>query len=167
MEFKRQIYEVNWKRLALMLLPVRLRQPRLSALLHSLMAGVAAVHALFTNFKKETAYKLTITGQVCYLQKMLNDYFDYSDRRIVIGDIPLDEKPAMYLKSEGDVNGLITYKEGEATAEYGWMMSYEAGDDGGLFTVTLPTGLVYDENKMRGLLDYYKIPTAQYKLIEV
>lgn len=167
MEFKRNIYKFDVKQFAAQLLPVKLRGPKLQALVRSLVSPVEYVNAAFVNFKKEQEYELTITGQVCYLQKMLNDFFDYSDRRILVEDVPVSDQYALYLKSEGPEKGLVTYLNGEADPEYTFILSDELGGEGGYFLVKVPAGLVYDVERMKALLNKYKLPTTAYNIVEV
>ncbi|HRB60884.1 MAG TPA: hypothetical protein PK327_08015 [Niabella sp.] len=167
MEFGRKIYTVNVGRLAKMLLPVKLRQPLLLALQEALFSALEWLYCRFTNYKKKISWELTITPQVCYLQGMLNDLFDYTDRRIVVTEVELALQPALYLKSEGTIKGQITYKEAEDEAEWFWAMADEVVSEGGYFVVEVPAGLVYDANKMRSYINKYKLPTTSYNINEV
>ena len=112
-------------------------------------------------------YELTITPQTCYLQKMLNDFFDYTARRIVIEDVIPGEQPALYLKSEGEEKGLITYLQGEAPAGYFFATTEELQSEGGYFIVKVPVILVYNRRFMEAKLNHYKLPTTTYNIIEV
>lgn len=165
--FRHNIYTLDVKKLALQLLPVKLRQPRLIALLNALISPIENLYARFINYKKSIEYELTITGQVCYLQKLMNDFFDYSNRRIVIEDVDINEQPALYLKTEGLDKGLITFKEGEASADYFFPTQQEATGEGGYFVVKVPAGLIYNVDKMKALLNKYKLPTTAFNIIEV
>src|SRR5205085_605358 len=81
------------------------------------------LHAQFLKYRDAKNYQLIISPQVCYLERMLNDRFDSSLRRIKIDDavwhLPWflyqeDElKPqALFLESENKPKAL--YTEGES-----------------------------------------------------
>ena len=79
-------YEVDFKRLALLLLPTLLRRSGIYGVILAAVAPLSALHALFMQFRERTNYRLTHNGQVCYLRAALNDMFDPLERRIRIDD---------------------------------------------------------------------------------
>lgn len=70
------IYNINFKRLLINLLPTFLRQPVIYGMLH---AGAVVLgdttYQSFTDARAEHNYKLNHNGQVCYLRAVLNDAF--------------------------------------------------------------------------------------------
>lgn len=77
-------YDVNFKRLAVLLLPTVLRRPRLSALATVLMAPLSRMSLELKDYREAKAYRLRYNGQTCYLRAILNDRFDPDERRIEI-----------------------------------------------------------------------------------
>lgn len=70
------IYNINFPRLLINLLPTFLRQPVIYGILHA--AGTvleSKTYKSFTAARKEHNYKLNHNGQVCYLRAVLNDAF--------------------------------------------------------------------------------------------
>lgn len=69
-------YEVNIKRFALLLLPTFWRKPLLATLAYAMVSPLGYLHTRFVLFRRDTVYRLTHNGQVCYLRAVLNDQFD-------------------------------------------------------------------------------------------
>ena len=77
-------YEVNIKRFALLLVPTFWRRPILATLAYAMVSPLGYLHTRFVLFRRDTVYRLTHNGQVCYLRAVLNDQFDPIERRITI-----------------------------------------------------------------------------------
>lgn len=81
-----ETFNINIKRLALLVLPTWLRRPLVGALIY---AGVTTLGRLAQDLRKyriTTRYRLRHNGQVCKLRGVLNDEFDPELRRITIED---------------------------------------------------------------------------------
>lgn len=74
-------YDVNFKRLALLLLPTFWRRPLFAAMAYAAVSPLQYLHTRFILWKRESDYRLEHNGQVCYLRALLNDKFDPIDRR--------------------------------------------------------------------------------------
>lgn len=79
-------YEVNFKRLALLMLPTFWRKPIVGAITYAMVSPLCYLHTWFILFRRESIYRLTHNGQVCYLRAVLNDQFDPIERRITVTD---------------------------------------------------------------------------------
>lgn len=79
-------YNIDYKKLALMLLPTIYRKPTVAVLAQSLVGGVEAVYKEFMRWRKEKDYRLWHNGQTCYLRAVLNDEFDPTARGITVTD---------------------------------------------------------------------------------
>lgn len=79
-------YDRDYTRLAMMLLPVCLRQPGLVALMQSSNSYLQQIHADLMRLKADLEYKLGHSAQVCYLEGAINDALDVEQRRIYIAD---------------------------------------------------------------------------------
>lgn len=162
-----QIFRTDILKLALMLIPPRLRLLDLVAMVKAMAAPLAAEKADFDKYREDTQYWLGITPQVCYLEKALNDHFDSVQRRIAIEntaglDVQLihkDEadKPIMLNTDAADNPNIIHDESAYATA----------GVD---FNVKVPLLNYYTSSQifhMRAILDKYKLPDKQYKILHV
>lgn len=162
MQFTRKIYQFDWHRLTRELLPVVLRKPRLVAVVEACVSALIAVRARFTNFKLEAEYDLTITPQVCYLERMLNDKFDYSQRRIKIVDgvnhdpvlLSLDEEAKPVLLATSEVEGLPVLLP----------LQSEVAQFSSDFVVEVPSDVRFDEKRMSALLYKYKLASKVFTI---
>lgn len=68
------------------LLPVFLQKERFIAWVSALVSPLQTLHDLYVNYAQTVRYRLSLTGQVIYLEHYLNDLFDNSQRRIYIED---------------------------------------------------------------------------------
>ncbi len=79
-----KIYDIDYKRLLVLLLPIKLRKPGIFGIIYSLIKPVISMYDTFLSNRKNNLYLANITPQVCYLRKLLNDTFDPSLRRISV-----------------------------------------------------------------------------------
>jgi len=152
MQFNRPIYDFDWKKLTRWLIPVVLRQPKLLALVTASTSGLKYVHSRFLNYKYETEYDLTITPQVCYLERALNDRFDYNQRRIkVILGVYYPPLP-LFLKAEAKPLRLFTKAEGNKQLLFRKNETAQFTSD---FIVQVPRFLSFDSDEMSALVNKY------------
>ncbi|MCM1219594.1 MAG: hypothetical protein NC548_34370 [Lachnospiraceae bacterium] len=69
------MFEIDFKRLAVLLLPMTLRRPLIFGLLRAGLVGLEAVYNEFKNMRAGHIFRLTHNGQVCYLRGALNETF--------------------------------------------------------------------------------------------
>jgi hypothetical protein len=157
-------YEVNYKVLALLLLPTFLRQSRIVAFLRAVISAVEYCYNRFLGNRKDNLYRLKMNGQVCYLRALLNNAFP-------------------------EAGGLIRIEEGEIVGDWLWLwdedydpyLHYTDITDSGVwlwdetailesisgFLVYVPHR-VFDVNndaKIRALLNAYKLLSKSYTII--
>lgn len=71
------IFNINFLQWKNQLLPPRLvGKVRFSDLLDSMLSSVSVLHSTFLDFRREILFKLWFTGQVLYLEKVLNSKFN-------------------------------------------------------------------------------------------
>lgn len=161
MDFNTNIYRVYFRKLLRWLVPGILDRPIQTAWLNSLVAPLKSLYTAFLSFRESMLYFLSITPQVCRLQKLLNDRYDNQQRRIRIVDgveyLPLwlytkaEAKPvALHRKSEGKPQWLYTRAECGATAVD--------------FIIQVPVFVVFDLNEMIGLVRRFKLPSKTFKV---
>lgn len=157
-------YDVDMKRLAVLLLPTALRQPRLTALAQVLMAPLSRLHREFTDYREAKDYRLTHNGQVCHLRAVLNDRFDPALRRITIEE-PEQVSTALvlYLRQTGRFTR-ITHR---GTERQVILRRRGYGGISGLdFWICVPSGLrdddTYDEDALRALANQYKLASKRF-----
>lgn len=153
-----RIYNIDFKRFILLLLPIVLRRPKLFAFLRSMVTPIASLNVSFGAYREEVSYNLSHNSQVCYLTAMLNDNFDRQLRRIRVEDMERNRRTYLYLREEQKPIYLGT--------EYIHLRS-EFSDNGYDFRVVL-NGVVLSEGepaRMRALINYYKLASKRYLIV--
>ncbi|WP_346237774.1 hypothetical protein ABDK00_001690 [Niabella insulamsoli] len=120
------------------------------------------IYSLFINYKIGIEYKLLISPQVCFLEKFLNDHYDFDLRRIAIADPDYKDTSVLYLEAEDDE--LVMYNEGENEAEGVFYTSAEANGLAGIFIVTIPAELNEHIPVMTAQLKALKLPTTKFEI---
>lgn len=149
------IYDITYQKLRAWLIPALIRKPRLVALLQVLSFPIEGIYQAFNRYRLAKRYQLKITPQVCYLEMMLNDRYDFVQRRIRIEDSL--EKPPLYLfqNAENKPVFLATqylFTDGEAGA---------IKDD---FVVKVPMDINFENAEMLSLLKNYKLASMKPKI---
>ncbi len=111
------MFTIDYKRLALQLLPYHLRKPLLFGLLRAALAPFENLYDRFLSARSEHIYRLTHNGQVCYLQACLNDHFKSSGGRFEIMSV-VREGEWLYAVSEtGDKIPLTLGEDNDSDTE--------------------------------------------------
>ena len=146
---------MNFKTLINTYLKVRWRNSVMLAWLNVLVSPVVYIYGLFTTYMAGVIYGLNITSQVCFMEKALNDTFDTVARRIYISDPVYDDPVYLYLDDEEKPVWL--YLDSEARPLWLYLDSEVYADGGVQFVVYVPAGLVYDTNRMKALINKYRL----------
>lgn len=154
------IFNINYGRLVVWLLPNALRTPTVIAFAEALIKPITSAYQAFLQFRTARLYELGITPQVCYLEKLLNDRYDPIQRRIEIVD-SIDQLPQyIFLAAEEKPVFLGTktiYTDGETST----INPFD-------FFVRVPIALqgLFQEPEMMQLVRNYKLagmrPVIQY-----
>jgi hypothetical protein len=166
-------YNLNIKKLAVLLLPTFLRLRAHIFWLFSLVKPLEQIFDLWTNFRSENIYKLSHNSQICYLRKALNDRFDPELRRIEIADGNRYEHVYIFTDAEQqEPLWLWTDEEiadeniSEAQPVYLYLDS-DYSDTGVDFLVLVPAELLDENNfEMNALINYYKLASKRHKIVE-
>lgn len=158
-------YDVNFRRLAMLLLPTFWRRPLFGAFAFALVTPVSHLHVRFMQYQKRTGYRLRHNGQVCYLRAVLNDEFDPELRRITLSDsdktdfgtvvYPRAARRPLKLPLRADSAGFKIYRRGFTGAG--------AVD----FIVGIPAALHgrIDESRLSGIVDTYRLASMRYAVL--
>lgn len=148
------------------LLPTFLRSSPVITVLESVTAEFDNLHKLFKTTRENNLYDLSITPQVCYLEKALNDRFDKEQRRIYITDGIVIPKTYLFIKPEKIKLYLFTKQENKPIELY-TKTDYELNDSASSdydFIVNVPPNVVFEEKEMGALLDRYKLASKAYSI---
>lgn len=157
-------YNINIKKLAILHLPTVLRKAREIKFLLSLVKPLSRIHYDWLLLRNENIYKLNHNSQVCYLRKTLNDRFDPVERRILISDSQIYKQNYIYTVGENK-----PYKLGNSSSTDCGPMYLRQASDYNLtsinFVVKVPNELLIDNiNKIKAIIDYYKLANKKYKI---
>jgi len=152
-------YKINLSRLVVLMLPVSLRTSTFIAFLFSFVVSIQRLYVAFMNYRKDVAYRMNHNSQVCYLQAVLNDNFDFIQRRIYITDAEFEAWSKFLWKEEFDRPIML--------GTYMLQSDRFIGVDGMDFIVHVPYALNLDRDeyaRMHSLLRYYKLASKRYVL---
>ena len=151
-----RIFELNLRRLVILLLPTFLRKARLVAWLQILIAPLEQLQYSFSQKRNSDLVALTHNGQKCYLRKILNDTFDQGLRRIRIEDMTHFNAVYIYTEAENQpvyLEEKYLYTSGEMQV------------NGVNFSVHIPNELRAREVEIKALIEVYKIASKRYIII--
>jgi hypothetical protein len=153
-----RIYDIDYSKLVNWLIPTKLRNARQLNFLQVLTYPVTTLYQQFLRYRTAKVYQLTITPQVCYLVKLLNDRYDFALRRITIVD-PEDKSPLYVFKTEEAkpvyLGSSFIFTDGEAGA---------IKDD---FIVKVPAAISFEDAEMLSLLKSYRLAAMKTKIQRV
>lgn len=92
--------KINWSRFVAQNIPLWLRKPKRLAWLRVLLTPVRWMWVETEVFREQNLYFLNHTGQVIYLEKVLNDRFDALGRNIYITDGSVGDYVYRYAENE-------------------------------------------------------------------
>lgn len=143
------------------LIPAPLRKPFQIAWLMALISPVIRLHNELVAFRRAVIYRLTITPQVVYLEKALNDRYDVTLRRIRIVDAEELEGIPVFLKSENKQVVFYRKSEDEARIYYTREESARYGVD---FVVEIPVFVSFDLPELTAFLEGFKLASKKFKV---
>lgn len=159
------MFSVNFKNIVNQNLPPKTGAdtPITKAWLYSLIQPIIELYAIFSSYRIQALYTLSFTGQVIYLEKLLNDTFNNGGTEILIADGILKIAPFLFNTAE-DADPFYVFNTAETNEENLYLYN-TAEYTGNLdFIVKVPTALVFDENQMKSLINKYKLAGKNYTI---
>ncbi|MDE3185290.1 MAG: hypothetical protein KGM16_17900 [Bacteroidota bacterium] len=156
-----RIYDIDYSKLVGWLTPEDLRKNRLLRFIAVLIAPLVTSYQSFLFYRKAKIYQLTITPQKCYLERLLNDRYDYSLRRIYIDDG--QDKPPYYIFEHAEEKPKFIRQRSEAAPA--WI--FTDGESGAItddFIVFVPVDVVFEVPEMTSLVKAYKLAGTKFKI---
>lgn len=157
-------YKISFSRLALLLIPIRLRQNALVALVSSLVRPLTVLYGRLQSFVG--SLNTDVHCQVCYLEGLLNDTYDYYERRVFIRDTPLNFDD--YLLHKEKTNKPIMLSKEGAGDPYVLVTNNMLGTTTTDFDVVFPEGYFFTDNDMRqlkSLINSNKLASKKYRIV--
>jgi hypothetical protein len=156
-------YIINYTKLVTQRVPEELRFDDVIALLMVLVYPVVYIYNQLIAFRDFVKYKLSITPQVVYLEKMLNDRYDDTLRRIYILDG--SSYDPIFIYTEAELQPQFLYTESEtAKPKTDLFTDGEVGQFTFDFVVYVPADIEFIEIEMKTRIDEYKLASKFFKI---
>ena len=159
-------YNIGYPLLHLLLTPVMLRNPLFSAFL---IAFARPFEVLNVDFRAYVQSLETQTNsQICYMRAMLNDEFDYIQRRIKIRQASTDDSGRLLWK-ESQNKPIMLYIEGTPdTTPFLLNRDFQIGSDNFDFEIVMPTNMalsVLEIRRLKALVNQNKLASKKYRIV--
>ena len=154
-------YNIDYNALVWQNLPVRLRKPIQYAWLKCLVSPVKYLLNLFKSNRANNLYLLAHNSQLCFMQAALNDTFDKTGRGIYISDGTFHDPLFIYLVPEDKPLWLgLVSEEGSTTYPDPEVLytNVETVFLAASFIVNVPVAIAFDTDRMKALIDLYRLP---------
>lgn len=135
--------------------------------LRVILSPIDFLSNVFLQFKDNVSYKLSKNSQICYLESVLNDAFDNSQRRIFITDA---ESVDMLIAYEyQDVRKIIVCEDISEFANYE-VIAYQSqviGNNLNKFIINLPneSQIITRETELRALTNRFRFAGKLFYII--
>lgn len=153
----------NFSTLVEQLLPTFLRKIQHLKLLKSFAAPMVQLH-------DRILYKMQHDGRTIYLEKVLNEYFEVSGydtqnheatKLVYIDDVPETDK--LYIHQDEELD--VIFLEDDADVPEDIFLDAESENDISFsWIIFIPDTFVYDELKVRALVDSYRYIGKKYSI---
>ena len=155
------IYDIDFKKLSNRNIPHYLKKSKAAAFVNIITKPFLSAYQNFLRHRKAVLYDLMITTQVCYIEMMLNDRYDYIPRRIYIVDNKTYPPVYLYKDVENKDIHLFTNEEG------GLIYLYTDGEAAIVqvdFVVMVPYDVQFDHAEMRSLILRKRLPGLTFTI---
>jgi hypothetical protein len=154
-------YNIDLKKLSRISLPKSKRKAKRLARIYAAIYAASEVFQQLMRFRKAKLYQLMITPQVCYLERLLNDRWDFTQRRIRIVDG--SDKPPLFIYQEAEEKPVFIYQEEENQPVF----IYTEGESETItddFIIQVPVAVSFDINEMKSLVKAYKLAGTKFNI---
>lgn len=140
---------------------------KIHAFLGLILSPIQRLLDMYDTHIAQKRYELSFNGQVMYLEHILNDRFDMTQRRIYITDKdPLDNAPAIIFNIADSTETAIIYNIGDAQAAQSLIAFTFADIENQYdFILNVPNALSSQNLRIRKTLDQYKEASKEYIII--
>ena len=155
-------YNISFSRLVVFLLPSLLRQKTIVAFVDAMVRPLTVILRQFDAYTR--AIDTSVNSQVCYMEAMINNAYDYYDRRIVIRDAPINYDD-FFLFDEADDKPILINDDGMASL---WVDDGKIGTTVADFDIVFPKGFSLSENEIKALsqlLNNHKLASKKYRIV--
>lgn len=159
----KRYYNTNYSYLATLLLPVRLRGVLTTALIRAMVQPLDRINDSFVKYRDSLI--TSSSSQVCYLQAMLNDEFDFLDRRIKIRTTAIDLMSLITHDINTDKRILVP----SASSNNRMLLNarYQIGSSLKDFEIVFPKGYTLSKSeqiKLKLIVNRHKLASKKYSI---
>jgi hypothetical protein len=156
-----KIYDIDFQSVVRWNIRRKYRMPRILALLNAMAKPIVMLYQDFLNYRTAKLYDLMITPQVCYLEALLRDRYDYTQRRIYITDAI--DFPPLYLYTDAELHPINLYTDSEDSPVYLYTDG-EGSDYNNDFIVWVPADINFSYIEMYSLIYKKRLPGMRFKI---
>lgn len=127
-----------------------------------LKGGIGRANTNFRNFVSGQLYFINITGQVIYLERILNDLYDPTFRRIYITDAAVVLPPYVYALSDAEPP-LYIYDASDMEDPF-YIYTLDEYYTNPEFIVHVPVARNIFQNQIKRIINKYKLAAAKYAI---
>ena len=154
-------YNINISTMCEMLIPRVLRKPRIKAFIKSIIAPIQTLNDQFNTWSLSVRRKLSYNSQVIYLEKLLNDIFDNTSRRIYVQTTNQSIDLELYNTEEGIVKQYISNASESSESIYIFnndeVISYD-------FIVYIPLDIITQSTRVSGFVNSLKLAGIRFEI---
>lgn len=157
----KKYYNINYSLLVLLLTPTLLRNDLIRLLLLALIKPLNELQNDFVRFDESLQTKNN--AQICYMQAMINDMFDFYDRRIKVRNNEFDFSSLLTWKITTTKRTMVGTRE--SGNEYLRNAKGQIGANVPDFEIVFPAGFTLSQDEQRNLrllINRNKLATKKY-----
>ena len=162
----KRYYDIVYSRLALLLLPTELRKQIIMAFATAMVRPLEILHEEFISWSN--ALETETKSQVCYLRGLLNDEFDYFERRIQIRTSPIDFDYYLFWLEEKNKPVILWDENSEDYKPYLLSKDGYIGSTNSDFDIVFPTGYTLSKEetiRLKSIVNQHKLVSKIYRII--
>lgn len=160
----KKYYNMSFSQLIVMLLPPIMHFDIVIAFASAMIYPLSQIHKAFTLLIIKT--DTSVNSQVCYMQAVLNDRYDYYERRIVVRDSAIDyDSYFLFDEGKGNASMLSDEHNGDAIV---WVDNNYLGTTNTDFDIVFPCGYTLSDNEYRALRQFVnsnKLASKRFRIV--
>lgn len=158
-------YNVNYAQYAVQMLPANLRVELMMSYIKAVVVPLEELHAKFSKLKDSIDYNHY--SQICYMQDLINDYFDPLQRRIIVRNTIIDQDYSLFWKERLKKPVMLYKEDSEDYTPYILNSDFEIGASNIDFEIVLPIGYLLSESeeiRITNLVSQSKLASKRYRI---
>ncbi len=157
------MFQPDFAQIIFNLLPHFLRTTKMQEWLNSLFAPLVTINTFFNSARNNVLYKLQFTGQVNYLERVLNDRFDPIGLGIFISNANQPDREYIFNTVELREDTFL-FNTAEAGADTYFYQQQEF-DDAIDFTINIPVAVPFNTPDLDVIVNRYRKAGTQYNVV--